>query len=196
MSECSVIPPCAMGDLLWHYRCQAEAEVPHDPCLLCRHCLCSWPGKKMSDVHPLWRPQLGAEKGGPWILGERENWRDSASIHQAPRRGKAFFTPSFWQHSIFWQGCGNSPGVLHHWDLAKKCWKERSFTRHPSTGYRHNSIVGKVLRCQWVTGAESHQKGDTSLSPPSPVSEGVAGPASGIFHVNLAELVVPRISFP
>lgn len=51
MSECPVIPPYAMGDLFWHYRCQAE--VPHYACLFCRHCLCSWPGKKMSDAHQL-----------------------------------------------------------------------------------------------------------------------------------------------
>lgn len=75
MSECSVIPPYAMGDLLWHHSCQAEAEVPHDACLLCRHCLCPWPGKKMSDVHQLWRAQLGAQKGDPCILGKERTGR-------------------------------------------------------------------------------------------------------------------------
>lgn len=80
MSECPVIPPYAIEDLSWHRR--RVAEVPHDAHLLCRHCLCSWPGKKMSDVHQLWRGQLGAEKGGPCMLGEGGNWRDSVSIHR------------------------------------------------------------------------------------------------------------------
>lgn len=107
--------------------------MPHDACLLCRHCLCSRPGKKMSDGQ-LWRAQLGAEKGGPCILGEGGNWRESASIHRGSpdtREGKGIFhtfllAPQYIQAGLWqftWGVTSLGPG--------KKMLKRRKFHQAP-----------------------------------------------------------------
>lgn len=50
--------------------------------------------------------------------------RDGRTVHpytgtiHAPEWKKAFSTSTVWLCSIFWQSCGNSPAMLHHWGLA------------------------------------------------------------------------------